>query len=172
MGLALMAVIWLITLASTYFFVAKTWWLPVGAAAAARIYRRTIRSHLCIDGNCFSGGATLAGLHRLEIPGAAFLASGAVFARQYQARNHLDRAHHDSVHRIESDGQPRVGEPALGSGGAGRGAGGSDGDAVCLVLPLSGAGWEIWSDKSEADGSVGRRRGCGGAEHFRSCGEG
>jgi cytochrome c oxidase subunit II len=35
MGLALMAVIWLITLASTYFFVAKTWWLPVGAAEAA-----------------------------------------------------------------------------------------------------------------------------------------
>jgi len=35
MGLALMAVIWVITLASTYFFVAKTWWLPVGAAEAA-----------------------------------------------------------------------------------------------------------------------------------------
>jgi cytochrome c oxidase subunit II len=34
MGLALMVVIWLITLASTYFFVAKTWWLPVGASAA------------------------------------------------------------------------------------------------------------------------------------------
>src|ERR1700691_1672716 len=35
MGLALLAVIWLITLASTYFFVARTWWLPVGASAAA-----------------------------------------------------------------------------------------------------------------------------------------
>jgi len=35
MGLALMGLIWLITLVSTYFFVAKTWWLPVGAAAAA-----------------------------------------------------------------------------------------------------------------------------------------
>src|SRR5258708_21785816 len=35
MGLALLVVIWLITLASTYFFVAKTWWLPVGAAQAA-----------------------------------------------------------------------------------------------------------------------------------------
>ncbi len=33
MGLALMALIWLITLVSTYFFVAKTWWLPVGASA-------------------------------------------------------------------------------------------------------------------------------------------
>ena len=36
MGLALMGLIWLITLVSTYFFVAKTWWLPHGAAAAAR----------------------------------------------------------------------------------------------------------------------------------------
>jgi cytochrome c oxidase subunit II len=35
MGLALLVVIWLITFFSTYFFVAKTWWLPHGAALAA-----------------------------------------------------------------------------------------------------------------------------------------
>ena len=35
MGLVLLVVIWLITLISTYFFLAKTWWLPVGASAAA-----------------------------------------------------------------------------------------------------------------------------------------
>jgi cytochrome c oxidase subunit II len=35
MGLVLLIVIWLITLVSTYFFIAKTWWLPVGASAAA-----------------------------------------------------------------------------------------------------------------------------------------
>jgi cytochrome c oxidase subunit II len=35
MGLVVLVVIWLITLISTYFFVAKTWWLPVGASAAA-----------------------------------------------------------------------------------------------------------------------------------------
>ncbi len=35
MGLILLVVIWLITLVSTYFFIAKTWWLPVGASAAA-----------------------------------------------------------------------------------------------------------------------------------------
>jgi cytochrome c oxidase subunit II len=34
MGLALMVVIWLITFASTYFFAAKTWWLPHGASEA------------------------------------------------------------------------------------------------------------------------------------------
>jgi len=36
MGLALLAVIWLITFVSTYFFIAKTWWLPHGAAASAQ----------------------------------------------------------------------------------------------------------------------------------------
>jgi len=35
MGLVLLCVIWLITFVSTYFFVAKTWWLPTGASAAA-----------------------------------------------------------------------------------------------------------------------------------------
>ena len=35
MGLVLLLVIWLITFVSTYFFVAKTWWLPVGASALA-----------------------------------------------------------------------------------------------------------------------------------------
>ena len=40
MGLVLLIVIWLITLASTYFFVAKTWWLPTGASAAAPLIDR------------------------------------------------------------------------------------------------------------------------------------
>ena len=34
MGLALLAIIWLITFFSTYFFVANTWW-PHGASTAA-----------------------------------------------------------------------------------------------------------------------------------------
>jgi cytochrome c oxidase subunit 2 len=35
MGLVLLAVIWLITFVSTYFFIAKTWWLPHGVSTAA-----------------------------------------------------------------------------------------------------------------------------------------
>jgi len=35
MGLGLLCVIWLITLISSYFFIAKTWWLPAGASASA-----------------------------------------------------------------------------------------------------------------------------------------
>ena len=34
MGLVLLATIWLITFFSTYFFVAKTWWLPHGASTS------------------------------------------------------------------------------------------------------------------------------------------
>jgi cytochrome c oxidase subunit 2 len=35
MGLALLAVIWIITFVSTYFFIWHPWWLPLGASAAA-----------------------------------------------------------------------------------------------------------------------------------------
>jgi cytochrome c oxidase subunit II len=35
MGLALLSIIWLVTFVSTYFFAAKTWWLPKGVAVAA-----------------------------------------------------------------------------------------------------------------------------------------
>ena len=35
MGLVLLVVLWLITFVSAYFFIAKTWWLPVGASATA-----------------------------------------------------------------------------------------------------------------------------------------
>ena len=34
-GLVILIVIWLITVISTYFFIAKTWWLPTGASTAA-----------------------------------------------------------------------------------------------------------------------------------------
>ncbi len=34
MGLALLLIIWLITFASSYFFIAKTWWLPAAASVA------------------------------------------------------------------------------------------------------------------------------------------
>src|ERR1700726_4615351 len=37
MGLALLAIIWLITLVSTYFFAAKTWWLPHGASTSTAV---------------------------------------------------------------------------------------------------------------------------------------
>src|SRR4029077_15040462 len=36
MGLALLALIWLITFVSTYFFAAKTWWLPHGASTSTQ----------------------------------------------------------------------------------------------------------------------------------------
>src|SRR2546427_12771595 len=35
MGLAILVLIWLITFFSTYFFAAKTWWLPHGVSTSA-----------------------------------------------------------------------------------------------------------------------------------------
>src|SRR6266571_7551579 len=53
MGLALLLLIWLITLASTYFFVAKTWWLPFGAAASAAFIDRQFTLTFLIMGVVF-----------------------------------------------------------------------------------------------------------------------
>src|SRR3954453_6414755 len=53
MGLALMVLIWLITLISTYFFVAKTWWLPDGAAASAGFIDRQFTFTFIIMGIVF-----------------------------------------------------------------------------------------------------------------------
>ena len=85
-----------------------------GRADGCGIYRRTICSHFCADGNYFPGGATLSGLHRVEIPGAAFR------RLRWIIRTAISRLEivwtvltTVSVRRIESDGQQRVGEPAL-----------------------------------------------------------
>lgn len=53
MGLALLVLIWLITLVSTYFFVAKTWWLPVGASAATGFIDRQFTLTFIIMGVVF-----------------------------------------------------------------------------------------------------------------------
>jgi len=53
MGLALLLLIWVITLASTYFFVAKTWWLPVGAAASTGFIDRQFTLTFIIMGIIF-----------------------------------------------------------------------------------------------------------------------
>src|ERR1700685_4853868 len=53
MGLALLLLIWLITLASTYFFVAKAWCLPVGAAASTGFIDRQFTLTFVIMGIIF-----------------------------------------------------------------------------------------------------------------------
>ena len=75
MGLALLAIIWLITFFSTYFFVAKTWW-PHGASTAAAF----------IDGQ-FSLTLVLMGIVFV----AAQLALG-LFVWQFQDRGSASRA--------------------------------------------------------------------------------
>ncbi len=123
MGLALLVVIWLITLVSTYFFVAKTWWLPVGASAAAGFIDGQFALTLVLMGIVFLAAQLSSGLLCVEIPGAAFVPAGELFTRQCEAGSGVDGVDYGSVHRIESDGKQRVGCAALRPGGAGRGAG-------------------------------------------------
>ena len=69
MGLALLAVIWLITFFSTYFFVAKTWWLPHGASTAAAFIDSQFSSDATfLMGVVFVAAQGALGLVRLEIP--------------------------------------------------------------------------------------------------------
>ena len=153
MGLVLMAVIWLITLVSTYFFVAKTWWLPHGASTAAEF----------IDGQ-FALTYVLMGI----IFVAAQMALGYLVwkYRDRPAAEPVRYSHGNTMleviwttldgrpfHRVEPDGQERLGGGTLRPRGTGIGSGRGYGDAVCLVLPLSRAGRQVRSDQSQTDGS-------------------
>ena len=148
MGLALLAIIWLITFFSTYFFVAKTWWLPHGASTAAAF----------ID-NQFALTYVLMGIVFVAAQGALGL-----FVWQYR-----DRA---GAKKVEySHGNTKlevlwtvltavlfVGLNLMGSNvwaherfapaDAGIGSGGSYRHAVCLVLPLSRPRRKIWRDQT------------------------
>src|SRR5579859_4580111 len=101
MGLLLLVVIWLITFVSTYFFLAKTWWLPVGASAASR-HRSPFRDFVLDDGPRVRRGASGPRVFCLEISRAE-RCFGALFARKQHAGIYVDGAYVDSVCRHEYD---------------------------------------------------------------------
>ena len=115
MGLALMFLIWLITLVSTYFFVAKTWWLPIGASAAAGWIDGQFAITFVIMGIVFLAAQLGLGYIVWRYSEKADSPPRLLFSRQYQAGNYLDRADRDPIHRIELNGQFGMGQPALGS---------------------------------------------------------
>ena len=85
MGLLLLVVIWLITFVSTYFFLAKTWWLPVGASAAAA----SIDHHFVIS---------------YWMMGVVFVAAQVVlglFAWQYRARKDASAVYSHGNNKLE-----------------------------------------------------------------------
>ena len=61
MGLALLAIIWLITFFSTYFFVANTWW-PHGASTAAAFIDSQFNLTLVLMGIVFVAAQGALGL--------------------------------------------------------------------------------------------------------------
>src|SRR6202047_3279130 len=62
MGLVLLLVIWLITFISAYFFIAKTWWLPTGASAAAAGIDHHFTTTYILMGIVFVAAQVLLGL--------------------------------------------------------------------------------------------------------------
>src|SRR5580692_5200293 len=62
MGLVLLVVIWLITFISAYFFIAKTWWLPTGASAAAAGIDHHFTTTYILMGIVFVAAQVLLGL--------------------------------------------------------------------------------------------------------------
>src|SRR3984893_19530245 len=63
MGLALLAIVWLITFVSTYFFVAQTWWLPHGASTAAAFIDRQFALTYVLMGIVFVAAQGVLGLY-------------------------------------------------------------------------------------------------------------
>src|SRR5258707_10841664 len=71
MGLVLLLVIWLITFISTYFFIAKTWWLPTGASAAAAGIDHHFTTTYILMGIVFVAAQGFLGLFALKYPDPA-----------------------------------------------------------------------------------------------------
>ena len=121
MGLVLLIVIWLITFVSTYFFVAKTWWLPTGASAAAAGIDHHFATTYLLMGIVFVAAQVSLGFFAWKYRERAALR---LRARYSHGNNHagdrLDRAHVDSVCRPESDEQFDLGVRTFPSGGTWR----------------------------------------------------
>ena len=113
MGLALLAVIWLITLVSTYFFVAKTWWLPHGVSTAAPWIDHQFALTYILMGIIFLAAQLSLGYLVWKYRDRPSFGTGAICARQHDARNRVDYADGDSFHRVEPDGEPRLGVGAV-----------------------------------------------------------
>ena len=151
MGLALMVVIWLITLASTYFFVAKTWWLPVGASAATGFIDGQLALTFVLMGIVFV---------------AAQLSLGylAWRYREQPSSPPVDYSHGNVKLEVVWTALTTVLFVGLNLMGSSvwasqrlrvrAGSGRSHRHAVCLVLPLSRTGWALRRDQCQADGSV------------------
>ena len=163
MGLALLVLIWLITFVSTYFFVAKTWWLPVGASAAAGLIDGQFTLTFVIMGIVFVAAQVSLGYivwKYRESPSSPPVA--------YSHGNTTLEIVWTVLTTILFVGLNLMGSSVWASqrwdrSRARSGSGGSHGYAVCVVFPLSGTGREIRRYQPEADGSFGWRRGGGRA---------
>ena len=159
MGLVFLVVIWLITFVSTYFFIAKTWWLPVGASAAAAGIDHHFATTYILDGHCVRGRPGRAGLLCVEISRSRVTAPP---ARYSHGNNTLEIVWTvltaDTVCRAEFDEQLDLGLRTFPPGRLRRHTGRSHRHAVRLVFPLSRARWQIRWDQAGIHRSFRGRR--------------
>ena len=113
MGLALLVLIWAITLISTYFFVAKTWWLPVGASAAAGWIDHQFVLTFIIMGIVFLAAQLSLGYIVWKYREGPSSAPVAYSHGNTRMEIIWTGAHCGAVHRAEPDGKQRVGEPTF-----------------------------------------------------------
>ncbi len=90
MGLVLLIVIWLITFVSAYFFLAKTWWLPTGASAAAAGIDHHFATTYLIMGIVFVAAQVTLGLFAWKYRDRASAPPAHYSHGNNPAGNHLD----------------------------------------------------------------------------------
>src|SRR5712692_890607 len=157
MGLVLLVVIWLITFASTYFFVAKTWWLPTAASAAAAGIDHHFATTYLVMGIVFVTAQVSLGYfawkyrERPSAPPARYVHGNNMLEIVYGANG-------DPVYRAESDEQLDLGVGTVSASRTRRYTGRSNRDAVPMVLSLSGPGWQIRRHQAGVDRRVRGRR--------------
>jgi cytochrome c oxidase subunit 2 len=152
MGLVLLVVIWLITFISTYFFIAKTWWLPVGASAAAAGIDHHFTTTYILMGIVFVAAQVALGylVWSYRDRGSAFKAS-------YSHGNTTLEIVWTVLTTILFVGLNLTSSSIWASERFRAAASDSvQGDAVRVVLPVHRTGWKVWRDESGTGRCFGR----------------
>ena len=168
MGLVLLMVIWLITFVSTYFFIAKTWWLPTAASAAAAGIDQHFTTTFILMGIVFVAAQVIPRIFCMEVSRAPLFVARALLARQQYDGDCMDGAHGDPVCRLEPDEQLDLGVGAVPGGrGLALRRSKSPGCSSQWYFRYPGPGWQIWRDQAGIDRRVRGWRSCAGSRYYR-----
>ena len=160
MGLALLGIIWLITLVSTYFFVAKTWWLPHGASLATAGIDHQFAVTYLLMGVVFVAAQGALGLFVWQ-----YRDRGTASKVTYTHGNTTMEAVWTALTAILFIGLNLMGSPIWAAERFAPAQAGSvpvevTGMQFAWYFRYPGPGWKIRPHRSQTDGSIGGKRGC------------